>query len=83
MIELLFEIVLQVFVEFLGELVAHMLPASRRSWNAILAFIGYAAAGVAVGYLTPLLARSAAPRSTCKKHLVPGLCVLFSSAGLR
>lgn len=55
MIELLFEILLQVFVEFFGDAIVHLLPTERRTWNAILAFIGYAAAGVAIGYLTVLV----------------------------
>ena len=55
MIELLFELFLQVFVELFGDILVHMFPTDRRSWNAILAFLGYTAAGVAIGYLTLLV----------------------------
>jgi hypothetical protein len=49
-IELLFEALLQLFLEIFGDFIVHMIPTDRRSWSAILAFVGYAAAGALLGY---------------------------------
>lgn len=55
MIELLFEALLQVFLEFFGDFIVHMIPTDRRSWSAILAFVGYTAAGALLGYVSVLV----------------------------
>lgn len=52
MIEFLFEFLLQVVLEIFGDVVIHAVAEERRIRNVALAFLGYAAAGVCVGFAT-------------------------------